>query len=192
MPSWADVAGPLSPLKPKLPFPATVVIVPAALTLRIRLLPLSVKRKPPSGVAATPQTPEICAAVAGPLSPLKPEFPVPATVVIIPAGETLRIRALLKSAIRKPPSAVAATAVGEWIWAAVAGPPSPLKPAVPVPATVVIIPAAETFRMRSLYMSANRKPPSAVGRRRAEPSSAQPWQVRRHHHPRRSRRPQRC
>jgi hypothetical protein len=34
--------------------------------------------------------------------------------------------------------------------AAVAGPPSPVRPSAPVPAAVVIVPLAETFRMRLL------------------------------------------
>ncbi len=38
--NWALVAGPLSPLKPDVPFPATVVITPFE-TLRMRLLPVS-------------------------------------------------------------------------------------------------------------------------------------------------------
>jgi len=38
--------------------------------------------------------------------------------------------------------------------AAVAVPPSPLKPAVPVPATVVMMPLVSTRRMRSFSISA--------------------------------------
>src|SRR5207248_223186 len=116
-------------------------------TWRMRLLPVSAITKPPSAVAATPLGKLSWAAVAGPPSPEKPDVPLPATVVIVPADETRRMRLLLKSAIRKPPSAVAATPEGALSWAAVAGPPSPEKPDVPLPATVVIVPAGETRRM---------------------------------------------
>jgi hypothetical protein len=67
-----------------------------------------------------------CAAVAGPPSPLKPAVPVPAIVVIVPPAATFRMRELLVSAIRKLPSGSATIACGALIWAAVAGPPSPL------------------------------------------------------------------
>lgn len=43
-----------------------------------------------------------------------------------------------------------------------AGPSSPASPTVPVPATRVITPAADTLRTTLLPVSANRKPPSAV------------------------------
>jgi hypothetical protein len=65
--------------------------------------------------------------------------PVPATVVIVPPGETRRTRRLSASAIRNPPSAVTAIPNGELSWAAVAAPPSPEKPGVPVPATVKML-----------------------------------------------------
>ena len=82
------------------------------------------------------------ASVAGPSSPLFPAVPVPATRVITPAADTLRTSLLPVSAIRNPPSAVTATPRGPWSWASVAGPSSPLFPAVPVPATRVITPIA--------------------------------------------------
>src|SRR5204863_287269 len=72
---------------------------------------------------------------------------------------TERTRLFAVSAIRVAPFAAIATATGALKPAAVAGPPSPLKPAVPVPATVVIAPPLETLRMRLLPESAIRKLP---------------------------------
>ena len=69
-----------------------------------------------------------------------------------PLGETRRTRWFVVSARRKPPSAVAATSHGLLICAAVAGPPSPPKLFVPSPATVVMIPPAETLRIRWLFV----------------------------------------
>ena len=88
--------------------------------------------------------------------------PVPAAVVIVPAGLTRRTTRLLKSAIRNPPSPVDATPVGPLIVAAVAAPPSPVYPAVPFPATVVMTPAGETLRMRLLPWSAMSTLPSGI------------------------------
>src|SRR5207253_2707872 len=98
------------------------------------------------------------AAVAGPPSPVEPgAVSVPATLVIVRAGETRRIAWFPWSAIRKPPSAVAATPKGLWSLAAVAGPPSPVEPgAVSVPATLVIVRAGETRRIAWLLVSAIR------------------------------------
>src|SRR4051794_9198434 len=160
--SWAVVAGPPSPEKPGVPVPATVVIVPAGVTRRTRPLPASAITKPPSGVPATASTEASWAAGAGPPPPEGPGGPVPATVVMVPAGDTRRTRRLPESAIRKPPSAVAATASGALSAAAVAAPPSPENPGVPVPAAVVIVPAADTRRPRALSRSAISNPPSAV------------------------------
>src|SRR5262245_53495158 len=68
------------------------------------------------------------AAVAGPPSPVKRRVPVPATVSIIPLGVTFRIRWLYVSAMNRFPVASTATLDGTRRRAAVAGPPSPLKP----------------------------------------------------------------
>ena len=70
----------------------------------MRWLPTSTIRKPPSAVGETLNGIDSRAAVAWAPSPLKPCTPVPATVVMTPAGETLRIRWLFVSAIRMPPS----------------------------------------------------------------------------------------
>ena len=88
------------------------------------------------------------AAVADPPSPEYPAVPLPATVVIVPPADTLRMRWLPTSTIRKPPSGVGAIPKGIERFAEVAGPPSPLKPCVPLPAIVVITPDGETFRTR--------------------------------------------
>jgi hypothetical protein len=66
--------------------------------------------------------------------------------------------------MRKPPSAVAATPVGTSSRAAVAGPPSPEKPGVPSPATVVIVPAGETRRTTSAKSSADQETAVPGGR----------------------------
>jgi hypothetical protein len=63
------------------------------------------------------------------------------------------------SAIRNPPPANAATRAGALSAALVAAPPSPPNAAVPVPATVAMIPLADTRRMRLLPVSAIRNPP---------------------------------
>jgi hypothetical protein len=54
-----------------------------------------------------------------------------------------------------------ATLQGEFNEADVAGPPSPEKPAVPLPATVTITPLADTFRTRLLLVSAMKRFPEA-------------------------------
>src|SRR6266404_5481246 len=76
------------------------------------------------------------AEVACPPSPEKPDFPLPATVVITPFGEILRIRWLNESAMKRFPEASGTTAARLLKDAAVAGPPSPEDPARPLPATI--------------------------------------------------------
>ena len=125
--SMALVAGPSSPPKPAAPMtPATVVIVPPADTWRTLWLSLSPIRKLPSGLTATPTGKLSCALVARLPSPRGPAAPVPATVVMIPPGDTFRTRLLFESAIRKPPSGVSARPLGAFSWALVARPSSPL------------------------------------------------------------------
>src|SRR6185437_2942101 len=170
--SWALVAGPSSPLLPAVPVPATREITPAADTFRTTLLLLSAIRNPPSAVTATPPGALSWASVAGPPSPLLPAVPVPATRVITPAADTFRTTLFSWSAIRNPPSAVTATPAGTWSWASVAGPSSPLLPAVPVPAPRVIPPAADTFRTTLFWKSTIRNPPSAVT---ATPTGTWSW-----------------
>jgi hypothetical protein len=78
--------------------------------------------------------------------------------VIVPSGPTRRTRWLTLSAMTNPPPRSTATSVGEFRRARLAGPPSPAKPQAPVPATVVITPAAVNWRTRRLLTSARRKP----------------------------------
>ena len=67
--------------------------------------------------------------------------------MITPAADTLRTSLLPMSAIRNRPSAVTATPPGRLSCASVARPPSPLLPAVPVPATQVIMPVTFPFKV---------------------------------------------
>src|SRR5215831_7185702 len=83
---------------------------------------------------------------AGPVAPEDDATPVPAIVEIIPP-ETLRTRLFQLSAIYRFPELSTARPCGRYNWAEEAGPPSPEKPEVPVPATVVIM-SPETFRTR--------------------------------------------
>src|SRR5947208_966780 len=80
------------------------------------------------------------AEVAGPPSPLEANVPLPATVVIAPVlAFTRRIRWLYVSARKRLPVPSMAIPQGWFKDAAVAGPPSPLNVAVPLPAIAVII-----------------------------------------------------
>src|SRR5664280_1894343 len=79
----ALVAGILAPLKQHVPFPATVVITPPD-TLRMRALPESAMYRLPAESTARPPGLFNCALVAGPLSPLNPAVPLPATRVKTP------------------------------------------------------------------------------------------------------------
>ena len=157
--SRAFVAGPPSPELPpaKQPQPATVVIIPPGETLRMRLPPPEMYRLPSAtNRLPAPSTATLsgysCALVAGPPSPERPSVPLPATVVMVPLAETRRIRRLPRSARNRLPEPSTARPVDSVSisCAFVAGPSSPEKPAVPVPATVVMIPLGETFRMRAL------------------------------------------
>src|ERR1035441_9336094 len=89
----------------------------------------------PAPSTATPSGGEIAAEVAGPPSPLKSEVPFPATVLIVPAGVTIRTRLFHQSAMNRFPAPSTAMPWGELNSAEAAGPPSPLKPLVPLPAT---------------------------------------------------------
>ena len=160
--SWAAAGGPPSPAAPGVPVPATLVIVPVASTRRMRLSPVSAMRKPPPMIGATLEGAFSEAWTAGPRSPSPSAWP-PATVVMIPLVLTRRMRLLPVSAIRNEPSGRAATSRGAFSEAPVAASPSPPKPALADPATVVMTPVGLTRRMRLLPVSAMRKPPSAVG-----------------------------
>ena len=92
--SWAAVAAPPSPLKPGAPLPATVLMTPPGVILRMRWLPQSARNRFPLASNATEDGADRLAAVAGPPSPLNPAVPVPAMVVMIPPGVILRMRLL--------------------------------------------------------------------------------------------------
>lgn len=74
------------------------------------------------------------AAVAAPPSPEEPATPVPATVEMVPEVSTLRTLSLPKSATKRLPPESSSSPLGVRSWAEVAGPPSPVSPAAPVPA----------------------------------------------------------
>ena len=118
----AWTAEPPSPPNPVRPVPATVLIVPDASTLRIRLLSISAMKRLPALSTATPKGKSSCASVAGPPSPPNPLRPVPATVVIVPVASTLRIRSLKLSAMKRFPAPSTATPWGFHSLALTAGP----------------------------------------------------------------------
>src|ERR1700693_1844440 len=103
---------------------------------------------PPAGPTATPAGKLSVALVAGPPSPqlggAEQAFPSPATVLILPAEETLRISWSPPSAMYHVPDGPSATACGNRRRALVAAPPSPHEGGrvhdFPVPATRVIVP----------------------------------------------------
>src|SRR5664280_654782 len=135
----AWVAAPPSPQKPMVPLPATVVMVPSGATRRTRLLPASAMYRLPAASTNRPYGMSRHAWVAGPPSPQKPLVPLPATVVMVPSGATRRTRSWPGSAMYRLPAASTARPHGASRHAWVAGPPSPQKPAVPLPATVVMV-----------------------------------------------------
>jgi hypothetical protein len=83
-----------------------------------------------------------------------------------PVEETFRIRLLPESGMKRSPEASTATPPGPNNDAEVALPPSPEKPAVPLPATVVMMPLADTFWIRFARLAMKRFP---------EASTATPW-----------------
>src|ERR1700761_3944778 len=86
-PTYARVAGPASPPYPRAPTPATVVITPVpALTIRMRLFPLSAIYKLPALSTANPLHWFRNAEVAGPESPGFGPAPPPAEWVTIPVS----------------------------------------------------------------------------------------------------------
>jgi hypothetical protein len=139
----ADEACPPSPLKPAVE-PATVLIVPSDQTRLILCPECSTIMKPPSDSKDTDVGLLRRADVAWPPSPEKPAVPEPATVVMIPVGDTRRTTWLECSAIQIKPFGVHAPPIGSKRRADVADPPSPLHPATPVPATVVMVPPGAT------------------------------------------------
>ena len=100
----------------------------------------------PTLSSTTPNGPCSSAAVAGPPSPVVPSVPLPARVVMMPSGATLRTTKFPLSAMSRLPEASTYRPVGSLSSAWEAGPLSPVYPAVPVPATVVMMPLVSTLR----------------------------------------------
>src|SRR6266545_2152221 len=104
-------------------------MIPLGETLRMRL-PSTMNRLPAPSTATPPQGrlqfPRVRAAlVAGPPSPEYSGLPLPATVVMIPLGEILRMRLLRESAMNRLPAPSTAGPTGEDSCAPMAGLPSP-------------------------------------------------------------------
>src|ERR1039458_10792773 len=99
------------------------------------------------------------AEIAGPGIPAKLAIPLPAKVEMMPLADTFRIRWFSVSAMKRFPAESAQTPVAEFNDAKFAGPPSPAKRKEPLPATVEMMPLAETFRIRSLRESAIKRFP---------------------------------
>ena len=100
--------------------------------------------KSPAALMARPKGPLSSAEVAGPPSPEYPEVPLPAKVLMIPDGVTSRMTVLPASDINISPFESNATPSGSWSCASVAGPPLPVEPDSPSPATVLTIPDSAT------------------------------------------------
>src|SRR5260370_22094818 len=147
--SCAMVASDPSPANPGPP-PATVVIEPLVSTLRIRWFEVSAIYKFPVASSANPLGFKREAADAGPPSPANPREPLPAALLIMPAGVILRTRLSGESVRYKLPVASNTKSVDEESAAFEAGPPSPTSN---VPAAVLIIPFGVIFRTRRLFSS---------------------------------------
>ena len=80
----------------------------------------------------------------------------------MPAASTLRMRWLSESAIHTMPAPSTPTPRLKLSSAWVAGPPSPEKPALPVPAKVVTMPDGSIRRTRFTLGSVKRIDPSAA------------------------------
>src|SRR5215467_7298643 len=98
---------------------------------------------------------------------------------MVPLVSTLRTRLLFRSAMYRFPAPSTARPDGWLSCADVAAPPSPGKPALPVPATVVMTPVEDTSRTRlssasAMYIAP--PPPKAIaeGQRRAADVAAPP------------------
>ena len=132
-------------------------------TKRMRLQFPSAIHISPDAPTATPVGPQSAALVAGTSSPLTPNAPFPATVLMmLVEADTNRMRLLYVSAIHRSPDALTATPEGNWRAALAAGPSSPAKPHTPFPATVLMKPnKADTKRMRLFCVSAIHMSPDA-------------------------------
>ena len=93
---------------------------------------------------------------------MKPLVPLPTTVVITPFAFTRRMQLLPVSAMKTLPAPSTATPCGFHNAALVAGPPSPLKPRVLLPANVVMIPVTASTRRMRFPVAMNRLPPPST------------------------------
>src|SRR5438270_450774 len=96
---------------------------------------------PPSDAGAT----HVTVAEPSPGVAVMPDG-APGGVAADPRATTFRMRLLVKSLMKKLPATSRLTRDGVHSWAAVAGPPSPEYPPVPVPATVEMTPAVSMRR----------------------------------------------
>src|SRR5260370_40123498 len=124
------VASDPSPANPGPP-PATVVIEPLVSTLRIRWFEVSAIYKFPVASSANPLGFKREAADAGPPSPANPCEPLPAALLIMPAGVILRTRLSGESVRNKLPVASNTKSVKEKIAAFEPDPPHPPSKAPP-------------------------------------------------------------
>src|SRR3990172_715791 len=115
---------------------------------------------------ATPYGLFSLALVAAAPSPENPLIPVQAIVLINPVpASTRRIRWLKVSAIYTLPLPSTPTPNGEYSWAPVAAKPSPENPAVPVPAMVLMSPAAASAVPPNTTVTTTTRTPTKPQRR---------------------------
>ena len=127
--SCALVAKSPSPLNPLCPVPATVRITPVFISiLRTTWFIMSTTKRSPALSKRISWGKLKVASMAGPPSPVKPFFPLPAMVVVIPFASIRRIRCPVYSQNQMAPSGPRITPNGLSNIAFFAGPPSPSKP----------------------------------------------------------------
>ncbi len=145
----AEVAAEPSPVLLAVPVPAIVLITPVEVViLRIRLPPFSDIYKLPDPSNARSVGKFNVAEVAAEPSPVLLPVPVPAIVLMTPVEAViLRIRLPVASAMYKFPEPSTAMPLGLFNVAEVAAEPSPVLPAEPVPAKVVMTPDVFTLRI---------------------------------------------
>src|SRR5262249_4324025 len=129
--------------------PATRVSLPPRVILRISPAPVSAMYGAGPGPIATSAGLTRRALSAGVPLPTHhgPGRPVPAMVVMIPDGDTARIRLFPVSAKYSVPDRATVMPPGSFKTALAAGPPSPEKPALPVPAITANLPPGRTWRI---------------------------------------------
>jgi len=124
--------------------------LPEATALKLPKKLLSTRRRPRASTATAMGLARF-APRAGPPSPelpgYAPKMPVPAAVLIVPFGKTFLTLRLRKSAMNSEPQLSKARPLGEFRVASAAAPKSPLKPAVPVPTRVLMMPVARLIHL---------------------------------------------